>query len=199
MLQISSNSKDVKLSVLESLPHLIVHHDLTGWVRSSDIPNTKILTDELIRLSAENKQLKLDLAHQIKLVGQKKDAKHLLEDEFQELISILDSASMDFSNLKDEFGLKIDSNTISVLRASIIFKDWLMNGVTNQVGMSEITKFIFFDLCPKLQIHELVTNEAVPKVEYRRYAITKRGQQFFAYVEKKMHKSKGKTGMESMP
>ena len=45
--------------------------------------------------------------------------------------------------------------------------------------------FLYFNVCPKLQIHGLVENEKVASVQYRRFAITKKGIQFLAYIEKK--------------
>jgi hypothetical protein len=77
-----------------------------------------------------------------------------------------------------------------------------MNGVTNQIGQSDSSSFAFFTLCPKLQTHEIVENEKVAGVRYRRYAITKKGIAFFAFLDKILHKEKdviGQTKQKNPP
>jgi hypothetical protein len=64
-----------------------------------------------------------------------------------------------------------------------------MRGVTNQIGIGEIESFAFFTLCPRLQTYDIVQNEKVAGVRYRRYAVTKKGTQFFAYLEKMLYKT----------
>ena len=58
------------------------------------------------------------------------------------------------------------------------------------MGSSDLMSFAYFTLCPRLQTYDLVQNEKVAGVRYRRYAITKKGTQFFAYIEKMLHKTK---------
>ena len=44
--------------------------------------------------------------------------------------------------------------------------------------------FLYHNVCPKLQIHGLVENEKVTGVKYRRFAMTKKGTEFLAYLQK---------------
>jgi hypothetical protein len=53
-----ADHKDVKLAVLETIPQLASEYELTGWVRATEIPDTKALAEELSRLHAENRELR---------------------------------------------------------------------------------------------------------------------------------------------
>lgn len=183
------DSKDVKLAVLETVPQLAAEYELTGWVRATEIPDTKALADELARLHAENKSLNAQLHSQAKELD-KKSARPVGKDtEFAELFDLLANSMIDMKSAKHAFSNagKIPDK-VSVLDLTLSCRDVLMSGITNKMGMSDLANFIFFTLCPKLQTYDLVQNEQVAGVKYRRYAITKKGTQFLAYVDKTLHK-----------
>jgi len=183
-----SDHKDVKLSVLETLPQLAAEYELKGWVRASEIPDTKALADELSTVHAENRQLRSTLAQQTRQLEQQKSPSHAAEKEFAELIDVMTAIMVDVSAIKQNLGnAKEVPNMVSLFHLALSFKDMLMNGITNEIGMNELAIFAFFTLCPKLQTYDLVQNEKVAGVRYRRYAITKKGTQFFAFVEKRLH------------
>jgi hypothetical protein len=187
-----ADHKDVKLSVLETLPQLAAEYELKGWVRASEIPDTKALADELSKVHAENRQLRDTLAQQAKQLEQQKSPTHAAEKEFAELIDVMTAIMVDVSAVKQTFGnAKEVPDKVSLFDLALSFKDMLMAGVTNQIGINDLTSFAFFTLCPKLQTYDLVQNEKVAGVRYRRYAITKKGTQFFAFVEKRLHAVKG--------
>lgn len=52
--------KDIKLCVLESLPEIARTRDLSGWISGSEVPDTKVLVDEISRLVQENSELKVE-------------------------------------------------------------------------------------------------------------------------------------------
>jgi hypothetical protein len=187
------DAKDVKLAVLETVPQLAAEYGLKGWVRATEIPDTKALADELSRLHAENQKLREKLTSQAKQLDKKNRSAPALEKEFAELLELLSTTNIDMSTAKQAFA---DSDQIpdemSILDLMLSCRDRLMSGVTNDLGMIDIDNFIFFTLCPKLQTYDLVLNEKVPGVRYRRYAITKKGTQFLAFVDKCLHEIKEK-------
>ncbi|MDD4876891.1 MAG: hypothetical protein PHQ86_07180 [Dehalococcoidales bacterium] len=50
--------------------------------------------------------------------------------------------------------------------------------------MGEQERVIYYDICPKLQIHGLVINERVPSVQWGRFSLTQKGTDFLAYIER---------------
>lgn len=69
--------------------------------------------------------------------------------------------------------------------------DRLLTGIANRSGMRSVDHFLYFTICPKLQVFELVDNEKVPGVAWRRYAVSKKGVRFLAYLEKQRIKGAG--------
>ena len=192
-----SDCKDIKLAVLETVPQLAREYELKGWVRATKIPDTEALTGELLRLQAENKTLQEKIAGQTKQLDKNKPSTTNEQKEFAELFDVLTNIKV---NLKDVKKIFANGGTLpdemDLLNLALNFKDSLMSGVTNAYGSGEIASFIFFNLCPKLQVYELVENEKVPGVKYRRYAISKKGIKFFAFVEKILIKAKSKSTTE---
>lgn len=181
--------KDVKLAVLETVPQLAAEYELKGWIRATEIPDTKALADELSRLHAENRKLQEKTA-QTKALDRKKSAPGL-QEEFAELFALLSEKTIDMSTAKHAFGGSSSiPDDVSILDLTLSCRDSLMSGVTNRMGSSDVESFMFFTLCPRLQTYDLVQNEKVAGVKYRRYAMTKKGTQFLAYIDKAMHKLK---------
>ena len=188
-----ADHKDVKLAVLETVPQLSQEYELAGWVRATEMPDTKALADELSRLHAENKSLQENLAAKTSQLEKSKPATSTVEKEFSELFELFSTMMVDIKGSKSSFGNSKDlPDEVSLLDLAVSFKDMLMRGVTNQINIGEVESFAFFTLCPKLQTYDLVQNEKVAGVRYRRYAVTKKGVQFFAYLEKMLHESKTK-------
>ena len=185
------DTKDVKLAVLETVPQLAAEYELKGWVRATEIPDTKALADELSRLHAENQTLREKLTSQEKQLDKKSPATPGLEKEFAELYDLLLATNIDMSKAKHAFG-NADQvpDEVSILDLLLSCRDMLMSGVTNQIGMNDVHSFVFFTLCPKLQTYDIVQNEKVAGVRYRRYVISKKGAQFLAFVDKLVHKNK---------
>jgi hypothetical protein len=181
--------KDVKIAVLETVPQLANEYGLRGWVRATEIPDTKALADELSRLHKENKELGSKLASATKKseTGMRSGAGK--EKEFTELFDLLSVTMVDMTKSRASFvNASSIPDKVSVLDLFLSTRDDLMKGVENQMGMSNIDKFIFFTLCPKLQTYELVENQKIAGVQYRRYCTTNKGSQFLAFVDKLLHK-----------
>jgi hypothetical protein len=71
-------------------------------------------------------------------------------------------------------------------------RDLLINGITNAAYASDSETFFYYNIAPKLQVHELVDNEKVTGAKYRRSFLNKKGQAFFAAIEKRILRKKGK-------
>jgi hypothetical protein len=184
-----SDAKDIRLAILESLPEIIKEYDIKGWIRKEDIPDTKLLSEEIIRLSRENTLLKKDkirIEEKLNIIEQKNKSSLI---EYEEIKALLEKNSIklkDYSLFDDVKG-KIDK--ISVLKIFKAYKEYILRGVTNAYSANATEQFLYFTICPKLQIYELVKNERVPSVFFRRYSITEKGIKFLAYIEKKEIKS----------
>ncbi|HEY4371017.1 MAG TPA: hypothetical protein VGN52_03685 [Burkholderiales bacterium] len=63
-------------------------------------------------------------------------------------------------------------------------RDSLTAGVTNSINVNPVTKFLYFNVCPKLQVHGLAINEPISGVTYRRSALSPLGQEVLARMDK---------------
>lgn len=172
--------KDIRLAVMESLPEIAASRELSGWISGNEVPDTKGLVDEISKLNAEIADLVKENSQLSKKLSQ--NTKLSLTEEFEDLINILKNTEIKIPpNMAD--GKENVTKTLYSLFNST--QSNLIRGVTNQVGQHSSVYFLYENVCPKLQIHELVQNEKVPSVRYRRFSITKKGQSLLAYIEKK--------------
>ena len=174
-----SDEKDIRLSVYESLSDFASNRELKGWVSSDEVANSQSLLDEISALRLDNDKLKQELANAEKKVSQPR--KKVLSEDFDELIEILKATEVKvppkLSN--DEAGI-----TISLLDIFEQKKESIITGVTNGYTTSDLSSFLYYNVCPKLQIHGLVENEKVASVQWRRFAITQKGSELLAYLAK---------------
>lgn len=176
--------KDIKLAVHETIPDLEARYDLKGWIRGDEIPDTKPFFDEIAHLRSENKELTDQLEQQHKRIEQSK-RKVPNEEELEEIIEIL-------KKIEIETDLTTEDESVNPKRIPLIYilassKDSLVTGVTNEVGINEVDRLLYYNVCPKLQIHGLVINEKVASVLWRRFVLTKKGEALLAYLDKKEH------------
>lgn len=171
--------KDIRLCVLESLPEISATRSLSGWVSGKEVPDTKGLVDEITRLNQENTELKKQNAlFQKKLESLKTSD---LPNEFKELSKVLDAIEVTIpANIIEK---EVDFET-TLFQLFFTSKESFVKGITNQTGQHESTYFLYNNVCPKLQIYGLMQNEKVTGVRYRRFAITKKGEEYLAYIEK---------------
>lgn len=172
------DEKDIRLAVMESLSDIYSSKDLSGWVSGNEIPDVKGLIDEINKLNNEIIQLK----NENELLEKKSNSNPSTEKEFEELIGLLDNIEITIPINVSKKEHEIKKSLYSLF---LLIKDYLITGVTNQVNQNDEAYFIYNNLCPKLQIHDLVRNEKVPSVRYRRFSITLKGQKFLAYIDKK--------------
>ena len=171
--------KDIRLCVLESLPEISITRELSGWVSGKEIPDTKGLVDEITKLNKENSEFKKEnYALQKKL-----DSMKNLDPStnFKELSKILSAIKITIP--ADLIKEDSDHNT-NLFELFYNTKEACINGITNRIDQSNTNYYLYENICPKLQIHNLMENEKVAGVQYRRFSITKKGQEYLAYIEK---------------
>jgi len=60
----------------------------------------------------------------------------------------------------------------------------LINGITSSTNSSDASKFLYFNIFPKLHVHRLSDNEKVTGSSYRRSFINKNGLEFLSKLDK---------------
>lgn len=174
------DAKDIKLCVYESLSDILATRSLKGWISGDQIPDTRPLLDEISRLNTEN----INLRNQLEVLESAKKGPRGIDDVsgFQELRSTL-----------LEIKLTVPGNLVggedeerTVLDVFFANRDIFVRGITNRAGIGDVEKFFYHNVCPKLQVHGLVSNEKVVGVTYRRYATTDLGNRFLAFLEKSL-------------
>jgi hypothetical protein len=177
--------KDIRLCVMESLPEIASTRDLAGWISGNEIPDTKGLVDEITKLNTEVRELTKENSILTKKISQ--HPKLINSAEFEDLEKILDSIEIKIP----PNAVNGKENIIKTLFSLFInVQESLVTGITNQTQQDEATYFLYNNVCPKLQIHGLVQNEKVASVRWRRFSITKKGQEFLVHLEKQKLVSK---------
>ncbi|MFZ3192936.1 MAG: DUF4062 domain-containing protein [Moraxellaceae bacterium] len=171
--------KDIRLCVLESLPEISATRDLSGWVSGKEIPDTKGLVDEITKLNKENAELKKENSILNKKIETFK-AKDITDD-FKDLSKICAAIEITVPAAFLEIDTDHNTNLLDLFYAS---KESFIKGITNRLNQHESTYFLYNNICPKLQIHGLMQNEKVSGAQYRRFAITKKGEEYLAYIER---------------
>lgn len=174
------DTKDIRLSVMESLPEIASTRELAGWVSGNEVPDTKGLVDEIAKLNGEIASLVKENAALTKKLSD--NAKLTSAQEFEELTNILQNIEIKVPANVTGTDKETEQDLFSLFMKT---HEYLVTGVTNQINQHDSVYFLYQNICPKLQVHDLVKNEKVASVRYRRFAITKKGLEFIAYLEKK--------------
>lgn len=172
------DDKDIKLAVMESLSDISSSRDLSGWISGNEVPDIKGLIDEINKLNTEIKELK----NENELLQKKSNSNPSTEKEFEELISLLKKIEI---SVPPEIVNGEENIKRNLYKLFLTAKDYFITGITNQINQHNSVYFYYDNICPKLQIHDLVRNEKVSSVRYRRFSITEKGQKFLAYIDKK--------------
>lgn len=178
-----ADTKDIKLAVHETLADYTRRMSFTGWVSGKDIVDTAPLLEDIARLREENESLKTQLADS-KIAAAKattRSSGKWSDDDLRKLMSLL--AGIDVSTKTLQADQSKPPQTYSVLQILVALRDTLVTGVTNRFGGSESENFLFFNVFPKLEIHELAALEKVAGVQWQRYRLTAKGKALLAYIE----------------
>jgi hypothetical protein len=178
--------KDIKLCVHESLSDFATNRELKGWVSADEVTNTQPLLDEIGRLSKENEELNAKLENAEKKIGTSPKTT-TSDSEFDELKELLKSIQVTVPGELTKDGEEFENTLYDLFISS---KDNFITGITNQLDCGEAGSFMYHNLCPKLQIHGLMLSEKVAGVRWRRFSVTKLGNEFLAYLEKQKLRSK---------
>lgn len=179
-----SDSKDIKLAVHETLADFQVRHKFIGWVSGSEAPDVAALVQEIGRLRAERDEA-VSQAAAAKAALEKqasKPASKWQDDEFKQLRTTL--ASLEISTKAFNVDESEPAIKVSVLRILDVMRDSLITGVTNQHGIDDRQQLLYFNICPKLEIHEMAALERVPGVAWQRYRLTAKGKAFLLYLDR---------------
>lgn len=186
-----SDEKDIKLAVHETMADYARRLDFTGWVSGNEIAYATSALEELTRLRQEKEALLAEI-ERLRSTATKSINKPVtkwsdeeLHDAIEMLSGIMVSTKV-FS--KDEAK---PAGSYSVLGLFTAFRDDLITGVSNKYGASEIDAFIYYNVCPKLEIYDLAALEKVAGVQWQRYRLTAKGKALLAYLDK--HKAKSKS------
>lgn len=200
LLRISSffsDVKDIKLAVHETMSDYAKRLDFAGWVSGKDVVDTKPLLEEISRLREEKENLHAELAASRQKAAEKKVSRTVSawsDEELGDISKILNEIEVStkiFSNDKAQ-----PSVSYPVLNLLSALRDTLITGVTNKYGATEHDIFLYYNVLPKLEIHELAALEKVSGVQWQRYRLTAKGKALLAYLDKKKG-AKAATSMSS--
>jgi hypothetical protein len=104
------------------------------------------------------------------------------DDELKEIFIILENIVISTK----AFNSDKNNSAIQVAIAKIFdkYRDTLITGVANNHDADEIDILLFYNVCPKLEIHDLAALETVSGVRWQRYRLTKKGKALLVYMDK---------------
>ena len=176
------DTKDIKLCVYESLSDYASRPELKGWVSGSEITDTKPLIDEIKKISEENLELKEKIKTLEKTTAPPKKATNIETEQIIELKELLKSIQISVPAKLSSDGKEHVNNLLDIFyntRSTIIL------GVTNSSReATDRSRFLYFNICPKLQIHGVTENEEVTGTKLRRFFVTPFGMKLLANIEK---------------
>jgi len=184
-----SEKKDIKLAIHETLQDFKERYNFSGWVSGKNAVDSEVLLEE-------NRKLRLQIEDLNKSNNSDKPISEAIisgspattndQADFDDLIEV-------FSNMIIRTEQLTSNETMEEYRMIDIIeshKGALIAGVNNRMGMTNRQKLFFFNILPKLAIHDLAENVALQGVQYRLFRINKRGLKFLAYLDKKRYKKK---------
>lgn len=175
--------KDVKLAVHETLSGFEDRHAFSGWIRAKDVASVTTLVEELSRASLRNRELEKEVrALRTKAERASKTASEAWTDQdFAAILDLLKPIEVEVSS-----GTEAEAAThrLPVTSFLLTCRDELVRGVSNSGGSGEVDRLLFFNVCPKLAVHELAALEKVAGVQWRRYALTPKGRALLVYMDR---------------
>ena len=179
-----SDTKDIKLAVHETMADYAKRLDFTGWVSGKDVVDTKPLLEEISRLRDEKDglQAKLNLAAKVAARNSSTSATKWPEGELSEIAEILQR--IEVSTKVYTADQSKPAVSLSVLKLLSVLRDDLITGVSNRYDSPKDETFLYYNVCPKLEIYELAALEKVAGVQWQRYKLTSKGKAFLAFLDR---------------
>lgn len=180
-----SDAKDIKLAVHETMADYSKRLDFTGWVSGKEVVDTKPLLEELSHLREENEKLRALLAESSQVATAKlgpRLATRWSNEDLSEVANILRSIEVSTKVFtKDQTQ---PATSYPVLKLLSALRDTLITGISNKYDATEREIFLYYNVCPKLEIHELAALEKVAGVQWQRYRLTTKGKALLAFLDK---------------
>lgn len=177
-----NDSKDIKLAVHETLSDFMSGYEFNGWVSGAELTESRALIEEISRLQKRNKELEKELSQLKKNVDLETPKTSKWSDsEFKEIFDHLKATEI----RTDYFDKSQPLSTYSVATLFHVLRDTLITGVTNQMGATDRSQLLYFNVLPKLNVYGLAALERVPGVAYQRYRLTPKGLALLAWIDKK--------------
>jgi Domain of unknown function (DUF4062) len=178
MCKFFSDTKDIQLAVYQSLKEYEKREDLIGWVSAKELGNYQKLLEEKVKLIEENSKLKEKVK---KLEGLLEQKDKIGDYSYSEVLQYLETKLIKIP--KELFDDEEIPDKVSLLELFLSFKDYFVTGISNNYGMSELKKFLFFTVAPHLITFDLLEKVKVPGVQYQRIQTSKNGNKFLSKYE----------------
>ena len=180
MCSFFEDHKDIKLAVHESIGQLQKENQVVGWIRADSVQNPQEYLDQILELQQEIRALKQE---NTSLSKRKKISGNTSEEEIAELIELFSQDKVSLKRLKND-GADVPDE-ITVLAALKHFQKNIIVGVDNSMNATDYDIFIFYDLAPKLIIHNLVQQQKLTNTgTASQIIITDKGKELLAYIVK---------------
>jgi hypothetical protein len=195
--RMAEDAKDIKLAIHETLMDFLRQYEFTGWISGKELPNYDDLSKQFAELSRENTVLRAkndELQASLNKLSDSSKSKsqnqeHDREKELVDLIKLLGADKLSYI----ESGRETNQSVIDWFYGE---RDNFVQGVTNNYGAQPFTMFLFTRVAPRLAIHNLMQDEAVPGVQWRRFRTTKAGNEMLAYLVKRLSAASAKSSQQ---
>jgi hypothetical protein len=179
-----SESKDIKLAIHETLQDFKERYNFSGWVsgKSMEVAENLLEENRTLRLKIEELNSVNEKAFSSEIKTAQKSEESNENAEFEDLYKIFSNMKISSDKL---YGGSAEVKEYSILKLLMEQKSIFVNGVNNRFGMQEWEKVYFFNVFPKLAVHELAENLALEGVRYRLFRLSKKGLRFLAFIDKK--------------
>ena len=126
------------------------------------------LKDQLVALQEENKALKNKEVNEA--------------ESFSQLAKLLQNIKVTIPSSINNGEGETTNDFFSIF---VNIQKQLVTGITNKAGEPKRTLWLYYEICPKLKVHGVVSLESIPGVEYQRFSISKTGEEFLHHIDKK--------------
>lgn len=177
------DTKDIRLSIYESLKSYENDKRIIGWVPASAASEAENLREEVASLKIENAKLKLaaEKAKNVQAVASTNEEK--IKDTMKIL---LDQNILGPAKLINE---KSDK-AISLFELFMNNKEIFVNGVSSYPTENGVNEYFFHTISPKLKIHGIIDVEKITGTAHRRAIVSKFGLEFLAGCQKMLNVTK---------
>lgn len=179
-----NDTKDIKLAVHETLADFQVRHKFVGWISGSGAPDVSALLQEIARFRTERDEALAQVAS-MKASLERQASRPPSRWQDDDLKQIRDSlASIEIATKVFNADETKPAIKVKVLRILDVMRDTLITGVSNQHGIDDLQQLLYFNVCPKLEVHELAALEKVNGVAWQRYRLTPKGKALLLYLDR---------------